>query len=300
MAKGNDSKRVIMTDTACAPTDDLVKKYNLEVMGMRVLMDDKNYIDGKEIDHETYYSMIESVKDFNTNPPLVGEIKKRYEELRKKGYREVIAIHVSSKMSKLIETSNNARKLVTHPDVRIIDTENVSAGAFFIVEKIAELLHRGKTYEEVLALLPEIRESSFIQISLSTLKYLVKNKRIGRAQGLVGALLGMKPILGIDSEGYLSPVSKERGKAAVTERISDNAIRFLEKRPYNVKIYLAYGLEKNKKQVEAVFDVFIKKLEKLKISQYDVIRGRVWPTIASLSGPEVYGFGVYGEKNPID
>jgi DegV family protein with EDD domain len=300
MATADGIKRLIMTDTACAPTDAFIKKYGAEVMGMRIFMDDKEYIDGKDIRHDDYYAQIENINDFNTNPPLVWEIKKIYEDLRRKGYEEIIAVHVSSKMSKLIETCNNAKKLVPRPDITVIDTENVSVGAYFVVEKIAELFEQGKTYEEISALVPEIKRSSFIQISLSTLKYLVKNKRIGRAQGVVGTLLGMKPILGIDDEGYLSPLSKERGKAAVIEKISDNAIQFLEKRPYNVKIYLTHGLEKNREQAENVFERFMEKFNDLKIRQYNVIRGRVWPTIACLSGPEVYGFGVYGEKKPIE
>jgi len=294
------SKRMIVIDTGCAPTEELVEKYRVEVMGMKILLDGKSYIDGQDMEIGTYYSLIEKAKDFNTNPPPVWEIKKQYEEIKKRGYREVIGIHVSSKMSKLIKTCHNARKMVPGIDVKIIDTEDISIGAYFVAEKILELLERGKTYEEILALLPEIRKSSHIQVSLSTLKYLVKNKRVGKMKGITGELLKLKPILGIDNEGYLVEISKERGKEKIMAKISDNAIRFLEKRPYNVKVFITYGLDKNKRQVDELYRIFEEKYRNTGKGEFRKIENRLSPTIANLSGPEAYGFAVYGEEKPID
>ncbi len=293
-------KRLIMMDTGSEPTEEIIGKYDIELMGMKLFLDDKTYIDGADMDKETYYSIIDKVKDFNTNPPLVWEIRKIYEEIKRRGYNEIIGVHVSSKMSNLITTCNNARGMVSGLDVRILDTENISAGAYLVAEKVIELLHAGKPYETVVSLLPEIRSSTLMQVSLSSLKYLVKNKRIGRAQALVGNLLGLRPILSIDEEGYLTPLSKERGKEKMIQKISENALRFLEKRPYNVKIYLIHGLDKNKRQVEAVYTRFMEGFEKLGIENYRVIRNRIWPTVANLSGPEAYAFAVYGEERPLE
>ncbi len=294
------SKRVIMMDTGSAPTDEIVRKYGIHVMGMKVFLDGKTYTDGEEIDKDTYYSLIEKTKDFNTSPPLVWEIKRTYEKLKAQGTREIIGVHVSSAMSKLITTCTNARNLVSALDVKIIDTRNISVGAYLVAERIVELLDSGRTYEQVLPLIPEIRESVMLQVSLSTLSYLVKNKRIGRAQGLIGNFLRMRPILGIDADGYLAPLSRERGKEKMIEKISENAVRFLEDRPHNVKVYLTHGMDRNKRQVEAVFSRFEEKLARTGIGAPRVIRNRLWPTVANLSGPETYGFAVYGEKRPIE
>ncbi len=294
------SKRVIMTDTGCAPTEELRKKYDLEVMGMKITLDGKVYTDGEDMNMEQYYSMIDKVKDFTTNPPLVFEIKKKYQAMKSKGFNEIIGIHVSSKMSKLIGICNNAKNMVPGMNIKIIDTEDVSIGAYFVVEKVLELLEYGKTYEEIEPLLPEIRKSSYIQVSLSSLKYLVKNKRLGRTEGLVGSLLKVKPILGIDNEGYLIPLSKEREKEKVIQNISENAVQFLEKRPYNVKVYLTYGLDKNKRQVDQVFNLFKEKYEKITKTNFKLISNRLMPTVANLSGPETYGIAVYGEEKPIE
>lgn len=294
------SNRVILTDTGCAPTDELVKNYGIEVMGMKLFLDDLTCFDGENIQKEEYYSKIEKLKNFNTNPPLVFEIKKIYENLKKKGYDEIVSVHVSSKMSKLIATCQNAKNLVSGIDIKILDTENMSIGAYFIVEKVAQLIKQGMSFEDIEKLMPEIRKSVLGQVSLSTLKYLVKNKRIGKAQGIMGDFLKMRPILGIDEEGYLAPLTKIRGKENVINKISDSAVEFLQSRPYNPKVYMTYGLEKNKKQMEAVFESFKTKIKKTDIKDYEVITSRMWPTIANLSGPATYAFAVYGEESPIE
>jgi len=286
------SERVFVLDSGSAPAKEIFEKYdNVEVMGMRIFLDGQSFIDGVDIGFDEYYSRIESVNDFNTNPPLVFEIKKKY--------KEVISIHVSSKMSKLIQTCMNARNLVTGLDIKIIDTENMSMGSFLVAEKVIELFKAGKTYEEVMQLMPEIRRSTHINVSLSTLKYLIKNKRVGRAQGLIGNLFRMKPILGMDDEGFLSAVSRERGKENILNKLTDNAVNFIQTRRHNVKIYIMYGLQKNKPHIDAAFQMLEQKLKRLHIRDYRVIRGRIWPTVACLSGPEAYGLAVYGEENPI-
>ncbi len=295
------SKQMIIMDTGSAPTDDIVQKYdNLEILRMKVVLDGKAYTDGEEIDHDTYYSKVDKIKEFDTSPPLLWEIKKKYEELRNKGYNEIIAIHTSSKLSKIIEISEKARDLVTGIDIKIIDTENVSAGAYLVAEKVIELIYRGKSYEKITELLPKLKSGTYLQASLSTLKYLVKNKKMGTSQGLVDKLLKVRPILAIDREGNLSPVSNEKGRENVINKISDNAVKFIEKRPYNVKIYVAYGLDKDEKEMNEVLDAFMNKFEKLKIRHYNIIKNRICPTIACISGPDTYGLAVYGEELPID
>jgi DegV family protein with EDD domain len=56
-------------------------------------------------------------------------------------------------------------------------------------------------------------ERSHAVMFLDTLKYLAKGGRIGRAQGLLGSLLAVKPILTI-REGEAAPVTRVRSRQA--------------------------------------------------------------------------------------
>lgn len=143
--------------------------------GADLKLDDRLYTDGEDLDLEHVYSQIDKVKDFSTTPPLVWDIKKTYEGLKRKGYSSILSIRVSSKMSKLMKTSENARNMVGGVDIELIDSQNLSIGANLIAERVVELIDSGMATKDVVSLLPEIRKSAYMQISLSTLKYLVKN-----------------------------------------------------------------------------------------------------------------------------
>ena len=292
-------KYAVMVDSACAPTQELMGRENLFSMGMKINLDGTVYTDGEDLALEDYYGSIERIRDFSTTPPQVWDIKKSYEEVKRKGYSSLISIHVSSKMSKLIETCENAGGMVGGLEVKIIDTANISLGAYFVAEKVIELIDAGWDYEEIQRVMPAIRESTFFQFSLPTLKYLIKNKRVGKIQGMFGNMLKVKPILGLDDEGYLTTLSKERGGQRVIEKISENAIAFVKSHPHNVKFYLAWGFDKNKKMVDQVFNKFMPHFRLLGIKDYKVYKNRIMPTIGCNSGPDAYGFGIYGEKQPI-
>lgn len=293
-----DKDIAVMIDSGCAPTRDLIQKNDLEFIGIHINLDDEQYEDGRSLTKKDFYSRISRVKDFSTAPPSPKEILDRYKAIKKKGYKKVVDIHFSSKMTDLVENSRVARDFMSGLDVHIIDTETVSAGAYFVADKIIELLRRGMDIEEIKTLLPKIIESSLMLISASTLKYFVKNGRIGKAQGLVGDLMRVKPILTID-DGQVAPLAKERGIEKAAQHMADAAFKFLVNRRNNVKIYADYGSEKNRPYMQMAFDAFMQKFRTLHIKDYEVISGRGWPTVTCHSGPEVFALAVYGEDLPI-
>ncbi len=201
-------------------------------------------------------------------------------------------------MTELVKNSEIARDFTTGLDIHIIDTESVSGGAYFTAAKIIALLNRGLGINEIRPLLPVIIRSSLMLISASTLKYFVKKGRIGKAQGLVGNLMRVKPILTIE-EGMVAPFGKERGIENAVRTMADSAFNFLVDRRHNVKIYIDYGSGKNRKYMQIAYEAFMDKFRTLNIKNYEVINGRGWPTVTCHSGPEVFALSVYGEVSPI-
>lgn len=289
----------ILVDSGCAPTTELLKTDNVYHLGMKIHLDNDTLIDGEDLELDRFYTMIDRVKDFQTTPPLVWDIKQKYEDIKRRGHTSLISIHVSSKMSKLLETCENARNMVGGIDVHLLDSRNLSIGSYLIAQKVIDLLQQGIPIDKLDGLMPDIRKSSHMQIFLSTLKYLIKSKRIGRVQGVLGSMLSIKPILGIDEDGYLTTLSKERGGNRVIKHIAESALEFLAKRRHNVKICLTWGFDENRMHVDRVYDQFMQDFPKLGIKQYQVVKSRMWPTLACNCGPGAYGFAVYGEERPI-
>ena len=288
----------VMIDSGCAPTPEMFNTDDLEFIGIRINLDDQQYEDGVSLKKRDFYDRIGKIREFSTSPPSPKEILDKYRALKDKGYKQVVDIHFSSRMTELVRNSEIAKEFVTGLDVHIIDTESVSAGAYFTAAKIIELLSRGLGIEEIRPLLPTIIRSSLILISASTLKYFVKNGRIGKAQALVGDLMRIKPILTIE-EGVVAPFAKERGIESAARTMADTAFKFLVDRRHNVKIYTDYGSEKNRKYMQIAYEAFMEKFRTLNIKNYEIINGRGWPTVTCHSGPEVFALSVYGEMAPI-
>ncbi|MGD9248707.1 MAG: DegV family protein, partial [Desulfobacteraceae bacterium] len=215
-----------------------------------------------------------------------------------KGYKKIVDIHFSSKMTERVKNSQIARDFATGMDIHIIDTQSVSAPSYFTATKVIELLGRGISIEEIKQLLPEIIDSSLMLISASTLKYFVKNGRIGLAKGIIGDLMRIKPILTIE-DGQVAPYAKERGIEKTAQTMAESAFNFIQDRPHNVKIFTDYGSTKNQKYMQMAYETFMKKFIPLDRKNYQVLNDRGWPTVVCHSGPEVFALSVYGEKKAI-
>jgi len=292
------NKIKIIADTGCSLTEDLINNYKLDVMGMKIVLDEKTFTDSKDLKRDEFYKKIEKVNEFHTSQPSIGEIQKYYEKIFEEGYDEIIDIHFSSQMSGLINSCKMVKNSMKDKNIHIIDTENVSIGSFMILKKILELLTEGKSIDEVEGLIPKIKKSTFLQFSVPNIKYLIKNGRVGKAEGLAGTLLNIKPILGVE-DGQISPIAKIRGMKKVYNTMANNAIEFIKDKPNNIKIYKTWGLDHNKKHMNAMFETFMKNFEKLGYNDYEIIEDQLPPTIICHSGPEVIGLSVYGEKEEI-
>lgn len=293
-----EKKTAFMVDSGCEPTQAFIQKYNLEFVGINIVLDGKNYIDGEQLLHEQFYATVDGVSDFSTTPPSQSDMIKKYKALKNKGYERVIDIHMSSKLSQVVANSNAAKGFVPGLEIHVFDTQSVSAGGYFVAEKIVEMVTQGRPIAEVKAALPEITRSAQVLISASTLKFFVKNGRIGKAKGLVGSLLRMKPVLIIE-DGRVTPFSTEKGMEKAIQRMADASMEFLSSRPHNVKIYKAFGSDNNKPYMEKAFERLMDKLPSIAVKDYQVISGRGWPTVTCHSGPEVFALSVYGERHPI-
>lgn len=292
------NEMAIMVDSGSAPTKEMIGNDGLEFIGIRIHLDNDQYEDGVNLAKNEFYKRIDQVRHFSTSPPSPKEMLDKYKSLKARGYKQVVGIHFSSKMTDLVKNSEIARHLIPGLDIHIIDTQSVSAGSYFTADKVIELLRRGFSIPEIKMLLPRIIQSSLMLISASTFKYCVKNGRIGKARGLMGNLMRIKPILTIEA-GEVAPYAKERGIEKVAQTMADHAFNFIRNRRHNVKIYTDYGSSKNRKYMQMAYEAFMEKFRTLNIKPYQVVSGRGWPTATWHSGPEVFVLSVYGERFPI-
>jgi len=289
----------VSVDSGCAPTRSFVEEHKLFFMGMKIIIDDKEYNDEFDFMENVFYNIVESSREFHTAQPPLGQVLDYYNDIKSKGYTKLLDIHFSSKMSGLYDTCVMASKMVEGLEVTVVDTRKVSIGAYLIAKKLIELIERGLEIDEAISRVPEIIQDTFMEFSVPTLKYLIKNGRIGKAQGLAGTLLNIKPILSVDEEGYISPVAKLRGMKKLQEQMVSNVLEFLERRRESVVLYSIYGSEEYSDIAKGTTEKTVELIEEnlgIQRNEIELVAGRIWPTIACHSGPAVFGLACYGEK----
>ena len=157
-----------------------------------------------------------------TSQPSPGAFAAAYADLLR-DHDHVVAICISSKLSGTVQSARAAA--AEHPGrVTVIDSLNVSMPLALAVMRAQAALDAGVPPSELPALLEEQRRASACLFSVPTLEYLQKGGRIGRAQALVGGLLGVRPLLAIE-DGEVVPAGRVRGAERVLPALVDEFTR---------------------------------------------------------------------------
>ena len=205
------TKIALITDSTSDLDKQTVEKYDIKVLPLRIVYKDREYIDRVNITPQEVYDNLDKEIP-HTSLPSMQDMEDLFLKLEKEGYTHTIVVSISSGLS----GTYNTLKLVSegHPKLKttIFDSRSLTLGAGAIIIKCAELIRDGKTYEEIIQLLPKIRDSISVYYIVDTLKYLIKGGRIGKISGTVGELLNIKPIISINPEGIYYTCTKVRGK----------------------------------------------------------------------------------------
>ena len=218
----------VVTDSTSDLPVDITEQHGITIVPLNVHIEDETYLDGITISADEMYRRLPDQKVIpTTSAPSVGSFIEVYEKLSK-SHDAVISIHLSSKLSL---THNSAVQAAADLNkkgakIEVVDTEQASMALGWIAVQVAEKIAAGGSLEEVVALAKSAsKRASFIGM-VDTLEYLIRGGRIGKAQGLVGSMLRIRPILTL-IEGVAHPAgrvrNRKKGIARLKEMVAETA-----------------------------------------------------------------------------
>ena len=157
--------------------------------------------DGLDVSTDDFYERLANSETLpTTSQPTIGDFTEVYETLIEDPRDMIVSIHVSAKLSGTYNSAVQAKRSLKNPaQVEVIDSQSASMGLGLVVLGAARALSDGGDFQQVTAeietAIPRIR-GYFL---LDTLEYLVKGGRISKAQGFLGNMLSVKPILAIQN-----------------------------------------------------------------------------------------------------
>ena len=202
----------ITSDSTC-DLNALVETRNIGIMSLQVNLGANAYFDGVDITPQDIFAFVEATKTLpKTAAPSIGD----YEEFFKKelkGYDELIHFNISSKSSGSYGFAKQAAESF-NGKVHVIDSKALSSGQGLLVMKACDMRDEGKSAEEIVAAVNEIRNRINTSFVPDNLDYLHKG---GRVSGMVKTVAGMfkiHPLIYME-DGQLVPGKKYKGKMSV-------------------------------------------------------------------------------------
>jgi DegV family protein with EDD domain len=210
----------VVLDSASDFPDAQERYPNFRVVPLYVRFGDESYKDYVEMGPDEFYARLEtSPVSPSTSQPTPADFLSVYEELAP-DYARIISLQLSSTLSGTFESARTAAELLGGNQVRVIDSRTVAAAIAILAIGIQERLETGTTDEEIDAYVARYQREHHLLFTVSTLEYLQRGGRIGRAAALAGNLLNVKPILTL-RDGEVVPLKKVRGNAKAFAEFRD-------------------------------------------------------------------------------
>jgi len=203
-------KIAVMTDSTANLPKHIIEKYQIPVAPLSVTFDDgETFTEHPDLSKESFYKKMAASKTIpTTSQPAIGEWIKNYEELRDKGYTDVIVFNLSSGISGSYQSATQAGEMVDGIQVHTFDTRLASMVEGSYVIYTLKLIEDGATPNEIIEELTSIRKDTGAYLFVDDLKNLQKSGRITGAQAWIGTLLQMKPVLKFEEDGKNSSFRK--------------------------------------------------------------------------------------------
>jgi DegV family protein with EDD domain len=208
----------IVSDSTCDLPQELVNRFEIEIVPAVVCFGSQKYLSGIDIDRELFYRKLEQEDVVpTTSQPSPGQFLEAYKELASDGH-SILVVTCSAGASGVYQSAMLAKSKLPEADIEVIDSMSVSAGAGLLILAAAQAIQAGNSKKEVVALVERIRERLYVYATVPTLKYLRLSGRVRRAQELFASVLDIKPILAIRG-GLIEPVDKVRTRRKSLERV---------------------------------------------------------------------------------
>lgn len=201
----------IVADSTCDLSAELIEEYNISVIPLCIVMDDKSYCDGEEIIPDQIYAWADQHKTTpGTAAPSYEKALSVLTPLMDAG-DEIIFMGISGEMS----TTCNIVRLIAddynYEKIHVIDSRNLSTGIGLQLIFAAELVKKGEKAEEIVRQVVQRQDSVRSSFVVETLTYLARGGRCRPVTAMLGNTLHLKPMIVVE-QGAMKVAKKYRGR----------------------------------------------------------------------------------------
>ncbi|MBE7040151.1 MAG: DegV family protein [Ruminococcaceae bacterium] len=274
---------VLFTDSSANLTTEIIEKFGIEVIPMIFLVngvEHRSYRKGENVDIKQYYDMMRNKENIKTSLLSPETYQEAFRPFLEDG-KDILYIGFSSGLSGTYQSSAIAAEMLReeYPQRKIITWDSLCAsmGEGLMVYYAAKMKEEGKSIDEILSWLDENKLNLCHWFTVDDLFFLKRGGRVSGATAVIGSALGIKPVLHVDDNGKLIPVSKVRGRKqamhALVSKMEETAIE-----PEKQTIFISHGDCLDEAE-------YVAKCIKEKFGTEDIVINYIDPVIGAHSGP---------------
>lgn len=278
----------VVTDSTASIPETLLKELNIHVVAYYIHRGKEVLRDLVTIQRDEFLRWLPSASVLPTTAsPGPGDYLELYRSLVAQGIRQIVSIHMTSKGSGAYQAATVAQSMLQEetPQARIevVDTRNVSLCQGWMAIEAARAALAGLSLDDVLATVKNLLPITRMIQTADTLKYLYMGGRIGMAKRLVGALLNIKPLIGM-KDGVIVALGQARSRLQAYTMMSNMVAETVGKGKAKVAYVHAGALGEVQK---------IKQLVESRVEVVESFFAELSPALAVHTGPGTAGLCFY-------
>ena len=215
----------IVMDTAGDLASGWQEEYQIDLIPINIIYNGKNYLQGIDISYDDFYHIVEESNSIpSTSQPTPYQFVEFYRKIAKPD-DIVLSVHVTEKLSGTMSSARRAAaELKDELNIIPFDSASGTICMGMMVKKAREMDAEGKTIQEIIAKLENMREKMELIFTVDTLKFASMSGRVKYLQAALASMLKVKPIIEL-KHGILEMGEKVRSRTKSIELLLEKLKR---------------------------------------------------------------------------
>jgi DegV family protein with EDD domain len=210
----------IVTDSTSDIPPEVAAEYHIHIVPALLNIGGQSLEDGPGISRREFYERLPAMQPLpTTSAPSVGSFLKIYEKAFQQGADRILSLHAPAPLSGIY----NAARLAAQnfgERVSVVDSGSLTLGLGFQAMAASEASRDGASLEEVFTHVENVRKRTNLTAMLDTFEYVRRSGRVSWAKAALGALLNIKPFIGV-KDGAVLRLGETRTRLKGVQRLAD-------------------------------------------------------------------------------
>ena len=264
----------------------------IKIVPLKIDLNGELLKDGVEMSKDEFWQKMVNSRDeedlkLKTSQPSPQDFLNAYNKLFEKGYKKIISVHPSSKLSGTAQAARVGRSLTNREDdIELVDSMGGSLLQGILVLEAAKKAVKKESFGEIINWINSYKNKGKLLMIVPDLKYLEKGGRIGKASSTIAGALNMKPILTVN-QGEVTVEKKVLGERNAQKYIE----KYIERESKKQSIVLMSGWGGTPTELENVVRIYSEVENNPKINSL-ILNREIGAVIGAHAGP-VYGVFIF-------